>query len=95
MGGTTEVLNFILFKTLIQALPGMACDRSRTPWRTPSLSKECDKSHALPFQTRVKILYFSVTICQSGSPKSKILNDLIVIIKLFTKDNPEIEELFL
>ena len=72
-----------------QALLGMACDRSRTPWRTPSLSKECDKSHALAFQTRIKILYLSVTICQSGSPKSKILNDLIVIIKLFTKDNPE------
>ena len=71
------------------ALPGMACDRSRTPWRTPPLSKECDKSHALLFQTRIKILYFSVTICQSGSPKSKILNDLIVIIKLFTKDNRE------
>ena len=71
-----------------QALPGMACDRSRTPWRTP-LSKECDKSHALPFQTRIKILYFSVTISQSRSTKSKILNDLIVIIKLFTKDNPE------
>ena len=72
-----------------QALPGMACDRSRTPWRTPSLSKECDKSHALPFQTRIKILYFSVTISQSGITKSKILNDLIVIIQLFTKDNPE------
>ena len=71
-----------------QALLGMACDRSRTPWRTPSGSKECNRSHALSFQTRIKILYSSVTISQSGSTKSKILNDLIVIIKLFTKDNP-------
>ena len=71
-----------------QALLGMACDRSRTPWRTPSGSKECNRSHALSFQTRIKILYFSVTISQSGSTKSKILNDLIVIIKLFTKGNP-------
>ena len=62
-----------------QALLGMACDRSRTPWRTPSGSKECNRSHALFFQTRIKILYFSVTISQSGSTKSKILNDLIVI----------------
>ena len=72
----------------LQALLGKACDRSRMPWRTPSLSKECDRSHALSFQMRIKILYFSVTISHSGSPKSKILNDLIVIIKLFTKDNP-------
>ena len=71
-----------------QALLGMACDRSRTPWRTPSGSKECNRSHALSFQTRIKILYFSVTISQLGSLKSKILNDLIVIIILFTKDNP-------
>ena len=61
---------------------------SCTPWRTPSGSKECNRSHALSFQTRIKILYSSVTISQSGSTKSKILNDLIVIIKLFTKDNP-------
>ena len=84
-----------------QALLGMACDRSRTPWRTPSGSKECNRSHALSFQTRIKILYSSVTISQSGSTKSKILNNLIVIIKLFTKDNPagcnitQTEELFL
>ena len=71
-----------------QALLGMACDRSRTPWRTPSLSKECDRLHALSVQMWIVIFYFSATISQSGSPKSKILNDLIVIIKFFTKDNP-------
>ena len=73
---------------LLQALLGMACDRSRTPWRTPSLSKECDRSHASSVQMRIEIFYFSIKISQSGTPKFKILNDLIVIIKLFTKDNP-------
>ena len=62
----------------LESLLGMACDRSRTPWRTPSLSKECNGSHALSVQTRIEIFYFSVTINQSESPKSKILNDLIV-----------------
>ena len=85
MSSFLVLVQFEVHLELKQALPGMACDRSRTPWRTPSLSKECDKSHALPFQTRVKILYFSVTICQSGSTKSKILNDLIVIIKIVYK----------
>ena len=45
-----------------QAFLGMACDCSRTPWRTPSLSKECGRLHALCFQMRTKISYFSVTI---------------------------------
>ena len=98
-----KTVNYLTDKnmTTLQALLGMACDRSRTPWRTPSLSKECDRLHALSFQMRIKILYFSVTISHSASPKSKILNDLIVIIKLFTRDNPAgcnvtwTEELFL
>ena len=46
----------------MQALLGMACDCSRTPWRTPSLSKECGRLHALSFRMRTKISYFSITI---------------------------------
>ena len=42
-----------------QALLGMACDRSRTPWHMASLPKKCNGLHAFPFQMRIKILHLT------------------------------------
>ena len=52
--GALNVFSYLII--VDQAFVGKACDRTRTPWRTPTAFEECKISHTL-FYSESEILY--------------------------------------